>query len=399
MASDRPLRVLYVESNFDGTVGGSFFSLYYLVSGLDRSRFEPIVIFSADNPLVPQFQDAGIETRIIRLPAAIRLPTAPGRLVAKAGNLLLGAVLTPWRLSRLMRRERISLVHLNNSIIKNHEWMMASRMAGIPCVTHERGINAGYLKRALTLGRGLAAVICISDAVRDNFEARQVHGLNLVTIPNGLDPAAMQPGRDPHDVRRELGIPSDAPLVVMVGNIKPWKGQEVLIRAIARLKERLPDIACLLVGDSSLESSDYHRRMRELVATLGIGRNVHFLGYRRHVADYINAAHILVHASILPEPFGRVLLEGMAMSKPVVASRDGAVPEIVVEGATGLLFETGDDGGLAECLDRLIRDPARATQMGQAGHRRLVEHFTAARNAESTQRLYDSILRKPGRRW
>jgi glycosyltransferase involved in cell wall biosynthesis len=381
-----------VEGNVDGTVGGSFFSLFYLVSRLNRNRYRPLVVFRADNPMIPDFHAAGVETRVIPARSAIVLPTPIGRIAAKAGNLLQGFVLEPWALARMIRREQIDLVHLNNSITRNHVWMIAARMARKPCVTHERGINPHYLKRSLTLGRGLEAVICISDAVRENFADRGIRGLNLVTIPNALDPEGLCVRRDPAQVRLDYGLSPDRPLVGMVGNIKHWKGQEVLIRALATLRDRFPNLACLLVGDTSKESTDYGRRIRELVNQLDLADHVVITGYRKDVADHVNAVQILVHASILPEPFGRVLLEGMALRKPLVASDGGAVPEIVVDEVTGLLFRPGDSSHLAQCLERLLENPKMATRMGEAGYRRLVGHFNIDRNVSATQQLYDQIL-------
>jgi glycosyltransferase involved in cell wall biosynthesis len=391
--SDRqPRRILYVEGNVDGTVGGSFFSLFYLVSRLDRSRYRPLVAFRADNPIITDFHAAGVETRVIPPRPVLILPTPIGRIAAKAGNFLQGFALEPWALARMMRRERIDLVHLNNSITRNHVWMIAARMARIPCVTHERGINPHYLKRSLTLGRGLEAVICISDAVRNNFAELGIRGLRLVTIPNALDPEELRVRRGPTQVRLEYGLSPERPLVGMVGNIKHWKGQEVLIRALAILRNRFPGLACLLIGDTAKESADYGHHIRELVKQLGLADHVIITGYRKDVADHVNAVQILVHASILPEPFGRVLLEGMALRKPLVASAGGGVPEIVVDGVTGLLFRPGDSNHLAQCLERLLEDPAMRSAMGEAGYRRLVQHFSIDRNVSATQQLYDQLL-------
>jgi len=291
-----PRRILYVEGNVDGTVGGSFFSLFYLVSRLDRSRYRPLVVFRADNPIIPDFHAAGVETGVIPARPAVVLPTPIGRIIAKAGNFLRGFALEPWSLARMMRRERIDLVHLNNSITRNHVWMIAARMARIPCVTHERGINPHYPARSLTLGRGLAAVICISDAVRENFSELGIHGLKLVTIPNALDPEELRVTRDSAQVRLEYGLSREQPLVGMVGNIKHWKGQEVLIRGLATLRDRFPEIACLLIGDTSRDSADYERHIRELVKQLNLVDRVIITGYRTDVADPVNAVQILVHA-------------------------------------------------------------------------------------------------------
>jgi glycosyltransferase involved in cell wall biosynthesis len=390
--SGEPRRVLYVEGNVDGTIGGSFFSLLFLVSGLDRSRYEPIVLFAVPNELQPRFHAAGIRTVVRGMPPATQLPTPAGRILAKAINFVRGWILEPMRLARFLRKERIDLLHLNNSITRNHPWMIAARRAGIPCMTHERGINFVFQPRARHLAKGLRAVISISKAVTDNFSERGLGDLPIVTIHNGLDADEMRVTRDPAAVRAELGVPAGSRVVGIVGNIKLWKGQEVVIRAMARLREEFPDVVCLLIGDTSPSDAAYRELIRALIGELGLERTVLITGYRRDVPNYIAVLDIMIHASIDPEPFGRVLLEGMALRKPLVASDGGAVPEIVVDQGTGLLFKPGDPAALAAALATLLRDPARARAMGEAGRERLLAHYSIRRNVERTQEVYEQLI-------
>lgn len=385
-------RVLYVEGNVDGTVGGSYFSLLYLVSNLDRSRYEPVVVFAADTALLPAFHAAGVQTVIRPVPPAARMRGTLGRLVAKGVNFWRGMVAEPLRLSALLRRERVDLLHLNNSIVRNHSWMVGAMLAGVPCVTHERGINERFPVRARLLARRLEAVVCISAAVRDNFVARGLGSLPLVTIHNGLDPASMQPTRPVDDVKAELGVGPEQRLVGMIGNIKQWKGQAVVIRAIGLLRDEFPSLACVLVGDSSPSDAAYRGEVERLIDELGLRGRIHITGYRTDVANFVAALDVQIHASIAPEPFGRVLLEAMALSKPLVASGGGAVPEIVLDGQTGLLFEPGNPAALASALRSLLAEPARAQAMGHAGRKRLEVDFSVTHNVRETQAMYDRVL-------
>lgn len=385
-------RILYVEGNVDGTIGGSFFSLLFLVQGLDKSRYEPVVVFSFQHRLFPRYEAAGARVLLRPLAKAIQAKGVVGKLFAKACNLVLGFVIEPVRLALLMKRERIDLVHLNNSIVRNHPWMMAARLCGKPCITHERGINTYYSQRSVSLGRKLNAVVCISDAVRDNFVHRGVTDLRLVTIPNGLNPFEMKPSVPPDSVYQEFGLAPERRLIGIVGNLKHWKGQEVVLRATALIRERFPNVTCLLIGDFSSDDVAYRNKINELIKTLQLENHAVVTGYRPNVADYVNALEFLIHASIEPEPFGRVLLEGMALRKPLVASRGGAVPEIVVNGSTGLLFTPGDDQELARAAESLLQDPERSRRMGEAGYQRLIDHFSIERNVEQTQQLYASVI-------
>jgi glycosyltransferase involved in cell wall biosynthesis len=386
--------VLFVEGNDDGTIGGSYFSLLFLVSGLDQTRFTPLVVFATENSLVPRFQATGARTLIVPVDVRARLSGRLGRLIARVRNYYRSYLVLPRRLAHILRRERIDLVHLNNSIRRNHAWMLAARLAGVPCITHERALKRVFMARDRRLARSLSAVICISSAVRENFVAHGLGDLPLVTIFNGLDPAQMQCTRAPADVRAEIGVAPDARLIGIVGNIKPWKGQEVVIRAIGLLREEFPDLACVLIGDTSPNAAVYREQIAALTRELGIASRVHITGFRNDVPDYINALDIQVHASIDPEPFGRVLLEAMALSKPLVASNGGAAPEIVMHEHTGLLFEPGNPTALAAALRTLLADRPRAAAMGAAGRARLLAEFSIRRNLELTQALYERVFNK-----
>jgi glycosyltransferase involved in cell wall biosynthesis/O-antigen/teichoic acid export membrane protein len=388
----RATRILYVEGNEDGTIGGSYLSLLFLVSGLDRTRFEPLVLFARENSLIPRFHQRNVRT-MVRPPArSVRWRGRVGRSCGKAINFATAVIWQPLRLALLLRREQVALVHLNNTVRRNHPWMIAAWLARVPCITHERGINDEFSQTDHILSRRLRAVICISKAVEDNFVARGLGELNLLTIHNGLDPAEMRVTRDANELRTELGVSSTARLIGLVGNIKPWKGQELVIYAMEQLRDEFPDVVCLLIGDTSDDATDYRREIEQLIDRRGLNHRVLITGFRSDVANYVNLLDIQVHASVSPEPFGRVLLEGMALCKPLVASNAGGVPEIVIDGTTGLLFEPKNVDALAGCLRQLLRDPARARMFGKAGRRRLETDFSVTSNVTRTQDLYSTLL-------
>jgi glycosyltransferase involved in cell wall biosynthesis/O-antigen/teichoic acid export membrane protein len=385
-------RILYVEGNEDRTIGGSYFSLLFLVSGLDRTRFEPLVVFTGENTLMPRFHERNVRT-LVRPPARpVRWRGPAGRLFGKAVNFAKAVVWEPLRLASLLRQEQIALVHLNNTVRRNHPWMIAAWLARVPCITHERGINDRFSGTDRLLARRLRAVICISKALEDNFAIRGLTDVNLLTIHNGLDPAEMRVTRDANELRAELGVSPTARLIGLVGNIKPWKGQELVIHAMDRLRDEFPDVVCLLIGDTSDDEPHYRREIEQLIDRRGLNSRVLITGFRSDVANYVNLLDIQVHASVSPEPFGRVLLEAMALCKPLVASNAGGVPEIVIDGTTGLLFEPENVDALTGCLRQLLKNPARAHMFGNAGRRRLETDFSITTNVTRTQALYSTLL-------
>ena len=385
-------RILYVEGNVDGTIGGSYLSLLFLVSGLDRTRFDPLVVFARENKLIPRFQERNVRTIGPSADRAVRWRGWVGRLCGKAVNFASGVVWQPLRLAKLLRREQVALVHLNNTVRLNHPWMIAAWLARVPCITHERGINDRFSRTDRVLAPRLRAVICISKAVEDNFATRGLADVNLLTIHNGLDPAEMRVTRDANELRAELGVSPTARLIGLVGNLKRWKGQELVIHAMDQLRDEFPDVVCLLIGDTSDDEPYYRREIEQLIDRRGLNNRVVITGFRSDVANYVNLLDIQVHASVAPEPFGRVLLEAMALCKPLVASNAGGVPEIVVDGTTGLLFEPKNVDALAGCLRQLLADPARARMFGKAGRRRLETDFSVTKNVTQTQALYSTLL-------
>ncbi len=408
--SPADVRVLYCEGNTDGTIGGSYFSLLFLIQGLKGSRYRPYVVFHRANRLQPRFVEAGADVRVLEKRPPFRcgvvdsafgrrhpVLVAPTRLFQRALNFarFLASV---FERAVLLRRLRVGLLHLNNSVTRSHEWMLAALLTRTPCVVHERGINERFSFLARRLAPRAAAVVCISNAVRTNLVEYGVAEANLRVIQNGLDPAQVAPRRSPEDVRRSLGIDPRRRVIGLVGNIKAWKGQEVVVRALPAIIARVPETVCLFVGSASEPDRGYEAGLRELISRLGLDRHVVFTGYCEHVADFLNVMEVPLHASILPEPFGRVLLEAMAMRKPMVGSRAGAVPEIIEHGVTGYTFAPGDSNELASYVIDLLERPSAARAFGEAGYARLLERFSIAANVSRTVRLYDGLLAAPGGR-
>jgi len=409
MKSDSPIKVLYCENNVDGTIGGSYYSLLYLVKNVDRKRYHPIVIFYSEHILLSIYREAGVETHVWAKSGSFTFGEAHHRIwkwlsplrpialvVQKAVNFLHGFLLPAILRAWYIKRNGIRIVHLNNSVLYNHDWMLAAKLAGVKCVTHERGINDSFPPSAKYFTKRLDAVVCISEAVRRNMHERGTDFGNLVVIHNGLDPKSMKIVVQPESLRATYGIAPETVVIGMLGNIKAWKGQDTLIRAMDRVRRSVPDVCCLFVGDTSPFDREYGQLLHALVASLGLDKQIIFTGFQRNVGDFLMMFDVMVHASVLPEPFGRVILEAMACRKPVIGARAGAIPEIVEEGHTGLTFPPGDAESLAESILSLIGDRERIRRFGESGYNRLVNEFHITKNVEGTQRLYERILGAAG---
>ena len=396
-------RILFVEQNMDGTVGGSHFCLLDMLIHLDRQAYDPIVLFYQSNPLLSQFERLA-PVLVVPPPTPHKLgaraswngagpPGAATRLVQKSVNAIhvsLGSVLM-W--SRLLARHRIDLVHLNNSIFCTTEWLIAARLHGSRTVCHQRGYAPEHPIHA---ARFFDRIVCISNQVHDHLVgAHPELGQNAVAIHDALDTAAFltTQRRDRGEVRREWGVPDDALLVGIVGNVKEWKGQRVLVDAFVPLRRAFPDARCLIIGASSTLAGDrsYGEELVRRVQRYGLEDRVVLTGYREDVSDLVNALDVLVHASIRPEPMGRVILEGMALGKPVIATDHGGPREIIEPGKSGFLVPPDDPQSLYEALLALARSPELRQRVGKAAVERVAEAFGIQGHMDRIHGIYRSL--------
>jgi glycosyltransferase involved in cell wall biosynthesis len=208
-------------------------------------------------------------------------------------------------------------------------------------------------------------IIVIADAVRDQFYPA-LRG-KCVTIYNGLGHDAFLVDNDrAHKFRAEIGNPEL--LVGVIGRIK-WvrKGQEILVKAAALLAEKYPQARYVIVGSVAPGNEQHLVRLKDLVREKGLENKVIFTGDIQKPRDIFAAFDVTVVPSVLPEPFGRVVMESMAAGTPVVGSDCGGIPEQIVPGVTGLLFKPGDEEDLAKALDELLADRAKRLRMGEEG--------------------------------
>ena len=192
--------------------------------------------------------------------------------------------------------------------------------------------------------------------------------------------------------------------VAMVGRLAPWKGQDVFLRAFAKAFPGGNEEA-VLVGAALFGEDDYECQLHNLVGDLGIQERVEFRGFRSKVFEELARVDALVHASVIPEPFGQVVLEGMAAGLPVVAARAGGPTEIIIEGENGLLYPPGDLDALAGLLSRLSDDAELRSQLGDQA-RADVAKYSPERVADQILEVYERVLDRktpvacsPSKRW
>ncbi|MBX5489770.1 MAG: glycosyltransferase [Chloroflexi bacterium] len=371
-------RIVLVEAV--GAIGGAERIVLDTLRYVDRQRWAATLLILAPEGGVGE--EARRYARVVHAPAGrYRNPrTVPGAV---------------WSVAREIVRGRAAIVHANSA--KAHIVAgLAARLLRRPSVWHVMDIlDAASPLNRLALRLPATRYIAISEAVRDQLVALGVPAPRVQVIYPGLDQAAFDQAIaaiDREDVRAELGLPPDSPLVTLVGRLQRWKGQHVLLAAAPHVLARVPSAHFLIVGDAlfGLEP-EYPGQLAALAVELGIEGHVHFLGQRHDVPALLHASTVVVHASIQPEAFGLVVLEGMAAGKPVVAARAGGPAEIVVDGVTGRLVPPGDAAALAEALVGLLQAPAHGQQLGAAARASVLARFHAAAAARQVQAVWDEL--------
>ncbi|WP_374564816.1 glycosyltransferase, partial [Nitrosomonas sp.] len=208
----------------------------------------------------------------------------------------------------------------------------------------------------------------------------------VVCIHNGVDIEAFLLSRKGRNIRSELDLSKRTVLLGIVGRLTAVKGHIHLLNAIRILVGKGSDVHLIVVGEGPLRS-----QLEGLVVKFQIHKNVIFVGHQSDISDFIEAMDILVLPS-LNEGIPMLLLEALALSRPIVASRTGGIPEVIEDGKSGLLVEPGNFLAIAEAIDLLIRQKDQADQFGRTGQRRVSQNFTASLMAEKTARLYRQLV-------
>ena len=302
------------------------------------------------------------------------------------------------RLVQLMRAGRTDVVNGHNPTGAMYA-TFAARLAGVPVVVRTehsihypgRGFRFyGPVEAAMTALSD--RIVCVCEAARRSHAERYRWAEErFVAVPNGISETEVAP-RPRAEVRRALEVPERVPVALTVGSLTPQKSQDVLLRAHAHALARVPEAVLLVAGEGRLREP-----LLALHAELGLGRRVRFLGARADVADLMEACDLFVLSSSR-EGLSVTLLEAMRARRAALATDVGGNAEAVADGVTGRIVPAGDAAALGDALADLLASPARLAAMGEAGHARWRERFTASAMVRATEAIYRAALARRGRR-
>jgi|GEM_PF-401180 len=395
----RQLRVCYLDHT--AKLSGGEIALARLLETIDRKAIDPWVILAEDGSLAERLRAIGIRVDVVPLSDTVldvRKDSVQSGIFSKVG-LILQVLAYGFKVAALIRTQPVDIIH-TNSLKSDIYGILVSRLCRVPLIWHIRDhIDVTYLPSfAVKMMRFLAARVPAFVIANSQSTLDQLH--LAVAKPGAVVPSGVDPQGEVVYDGIASGIPPVAsdtlvtgPLrIAIVGRLAGWKGQHIFLEAASKLVEAGIDAQFLIAGTAMFGEDSYVAELHSQVDRLGLQGKVQFLGHVDPIEAFLPTVSILVHASTSPEPFGQVVIEGMAAGIPVVATDGGGVKETVVHGETGLLVPMGNAEALADALRMLIDRPELRAKLSTKGRQRVLRHFTASITARKVERVYREVL-------
>lgn len=378
----RRLRILFLEHGAE--MGGAQHSLLELVRALSGQHM--VALACPEGPLATEIRKLGVEV----------LAVPPSQLTFRVGSpvTLLEAsrsILARRAMRAAVRRWRPDVVHANTL----RAGLLAPRTRTAPLVVHCRdllpsGPVAALVKR--TILRRSSAVIAVSRTVAARLTGRRPPPISVFVVDNPVDTARFDPDAvDRLSARKALGITGE-PVIAVIAQITPWKGQLRAVRILAELRRSHPDARLLLAGETkfigratSYDNQAYELELKSTIAELGLESSVDWLGERRDVETVLACTDVLLVPST-EEPFGRTVIEALSMNIPVIATSAGGPAEVIRPGLDGYTLQPDDFGEWVAAITRVL------TQTTESSRSYTIERFSTERHAEQVLSVYQELL-------
>jgi glycosyltransferase involved in cell wall biosynthesis len=289
---------------------------------------------------------------------------------------------TVFEIASIARRKQANLI-VNWMWITHIYGGLAAMLIGLPSVWYQLEVpyDKPFLVRLATLIPASAIVTLSKDGKEAQSQIWPYRPTYLVYPGVALDRFEPSTLPSPAEMRDKLGLPLDGPLIGIVGRLQRWKGMHVLVEAMPKVLQKYPNAHCLVVGGKHDLEPDYEGFLNEKITELSLDDRVIRTGLQSNVPQWVQAMDVFIHASDR-EPFGIVIIEAMALGKPVIAGNAGGPTEIITEGVNGLLTPYGDADALANAILRYLDDQEFARNVAAAARQRALE-FSTQRYAQN----------------
>ena len=408
-----PSTILYIQHAV--SMGGSALSLLYTLNGLDKARFKPVVcLIKPSREMFNLYDAAGYE--VISKPGITTFEhTTAGWATIRKPETIVSFL---WSLASWKRTQRHTLdvvkevspdiVHLNSAILAPSATALAKN--GVPFVWHVRespanglfGLRKRWITYKLETLPDELILICESD------QSRWVRNGQGCVIHNFVDFSIFNPDVDGAHLRNRLAISEKQPVILYLGGLSNIKGIHVFVDAMCQLREKIPDIVALMPSAklappptrlnswarrilTAVGSGTACQRTDKRIRSLGLDDHMRRLPFQKEIWEWIAAADLLVFPSIRPH-FARPIMEAAAMGKPTIGSRLGGVTDLIDDGETGVLVQSGDADELAEAIHNLLMDNEKRKHIGMVALEAARAKYDTKLQVRKIMRIYDSIL-------
>ncbi|AGX43827.1 glycosyltransferase family 4 protein [Clostridium saccharobutylicum] len=383
------IKILYLHAGAE--MYGADKVLLELIKGLDKTRFNPIVVLPCEGILVNALRKEGIETEVIPYPILRR----------KYFNLkgIIKYIISYRKycklILKLVKDKNINLLHINTTAVL--EGIYLRKKLKIPMIwhVHEILINPKIIYKFISfiIGKYSDRTVVVSNAVGNHLiNSNRVNPNKVKTIYNGVNNAIFNSNNETEYLREELQIPKDAFIVGMIGRVNAWKGQKDFLAAIEPILAKYHNVYAVMVG-GVFEGEEW--RMEELkqkVSESHFKDRIIIQNFRKDCPNLHNIFDIFVLPSTNPDPLPTVVLEAMATGKPVIGYKHGGICEMVVDEETGLLAEVRNTEDMSSKIELLIKDRIKMIDMGIQAKKRQKMMFSLKSYIESFSKLYSNLV-------
>ncbi len=362
--------ILYL-SHYRSTIGGSEKQLYYLVTHLDKDKFQPIVICLNDGTYVHQLRQAGISTIILKLPPWRKALSYPTRHIAA------------FKLTNLAKKCNIKIIHSSDPWLNPYVKRLKKHL-DVPVISHVPNLltpeqvakyDFEYMNR----------IIAISEQSKAPIVKAGISSQKIDVILNCVDLSKFQP------VSEKNGKKSDKFVVGLVGRIEPFKRQDTFVEIANLVIQQCQDVEFQIIG-AALDTPKHRtfaKQVRELVTKYNLNDRIHLTGYRDDMHQVMQELDLLVTLSA-----GSVIAEAMASGLPVIGTSIGSTDEMIVEGVTGYIFPTDKIDHISAKIIQLAKNPELCIQLGNAARNHAESTFGIDRHVQKIQDIYMELLDK-----
>jgi len=389
---NRRIKLLFF--NHQAEMGGAEFSLFETLKNIDKDNFDVSVILGCEGPFRKNLEEEGLKVKVLNLPKnilSLKRSTDKNNSIKSFTKAIFDLFVSKKLIKEGLNKEKPDLLIFNT---------VKSACLG-SSVANKLGIKTAWIVRDMLtkdffkrfylnvirfLTRKVSKVICISNCVKEAYSSLDYLSNKDISV---LYVGILYDGLTLPKLKKVSNL---NPVISLIGRLEPWKGQDVFIKAAAILLRKNPKISFLIVGSPLFERGDYENKCKELVKSLDIEKNVSFLGFRKDVSEIISSSDLVIHSSIKPEPFGRVIVEAMACGTPVIATNIGGPKEIITNNKNGVLIEPNNPKLLAETILNLLKDKKKMKELGKNAIKR-ARDFDSKINAEVFEKIVKQTLK------